>query len=127
MALNRILLHGRLVKDVELRTIGDDVKVASFRIAVDRDRLNKNGEREADFIDITAWRGKAEFVAKYFGKGDSIIVDGRLQGDGWTAEDGSKRYSLTVVADNLYFGAPKGSGADNASEAPAADDSELPF
>ena len=127
MALNKVQLQGRLVGDVELRTINDDVKVASFRIAVDRDRKNKDGERESDFFNITAWRGAAEFVAKYFGKGDAIIVDGRLQYRTWTAEDGSKRSNVDVVADNLYFGAPKGNGGQSDNSGSLDEDDELPF
>lgn len=127
MALNKVQLQGRLVGDVELRTIGDDVKVASFRIAVDRDRKNKEGERESDFFNITAWRGAAEFVAKYFGKGDAIIIDGRLQYRTWTAEDGSKRSNVDIVADNLYFGAPKGGGNQTEDATTSDEDDELPF
>lgn len=121
MALNRVLEHGRLVKDVELRTVGDDTKVASLRIAVARDRKNKDGERESDFFDVTAWRSTAEFAAQYFAKGDPIIVDGRLQSRTWTAEDGSTRYGIDIVADNLYFGGPKSSSAEGGQ------DDALPF
>lgn len=121
MALNRVLVHGRLTKDVDLRTVGDDAKVATLRIAVARDRKNKDGEYDADFFDVTAWRGTAEFAAQYFAKGDPIIVDGRLQTRTWTADDGSNRYATEIVADHLYFGAPK-------SSSDAANNSDgLPF
>ena len=69
MALNHIDLMGRLVADPELRTIGEDTHVASFRIAVERDRKNKEtGERDADFINVTAWRGAADFLCQYFSR-----------------------------------------------------------
>ena len=107
MALNRVLLQGRLVADVDLKTVGEDTKVATLRIAVDRDRKNKDGEREADFFSITAWRHSAEFVAQYFGKGDPIIVDGRLQYRTWKDDDGNTRSTVEVIADTFYFAGGK--------------------
>ena len=81
MALNKAMIMGRLVADPEVRTIGDDVHVTTVRIAVDRDRTNKEtGEREADFLDVVAWRGTCDFLAKFFAKGDQVVVDGRLRG-----------------------------------------------
>ena len=102
--LNKIFLQGRLVADPELRHTQSGVAVASFRIAVDRDFKNQNGEKEADFINIVAWRGTAEFVTRYFSKGRMIIVDGRLQVRDYTDRDGNRRYATEVVANNLYFG-----------------------
>lgn len=136
MALNRVTLMGRLVADPEVRTVGEDVHVTTVRIAVDRDRINKEtGEREADFLDVVAWRGACDFLAKFFAKGDQVIVDGRLQSRNWTDKDGNKRYTVEVVAENLYFGgSKKGSGNQDAAttemkqSAPVQqDDGELPF
>ena len=80
MALNNVDLMGRLVADPEFRKISEETEVTSFRIAVDRDYVNKStGNREADFINCVAFRGTAKFVATYFGKGDMIVVNGRLQ------------------------------------------------
>ena len=111
MALNRVIEQGRLVADPELKTIGDDVKVASLRIAVDHDRVNKEtGEREADFFTVKAWRKLAEFVCQYFAKGDPIIIDGRLQSNSWTDGEGNKRSSIDIFAENVYFGGPKKTG-----------------
>ena len=136
MALNRVNLMGRLVADPEMRSIGEDVHVVTVRIAVDRDRVNKEtGEREADFFDVVAWRGTCDFLVKYFAKGDPIVVDGRLQSRNWTDKDGNKRTSIEIVADNLYFGGSKKSSG-NQDAAPAEmkqtapvqqDDGELPF
>ncbi len=103
--LNHIVLMGRLVRDPELRRTQSGIAVASFRIAVDRDIADKaTGQRSADFIDIVAWRGTAEFVSKYFTKGSMIVVEGRLQVRDWQDKDGNKRYSTEVVANNIYFG-----------------------
>lgn len=107
MALNRIDLMGRLVRDVELRQTNNGKPVASFTIAVDRDRKNQNGEKETDFFDIVAWNGTAEFASKYFVKGRMAIVSGRLQNREWTDKDGNKRRTAEIVADNLYFGDSK--------------------
>lgn len=124
MALNHIDLMGRLVADPELRKVGDDVSVVSFRLAVDRDRKNKDtGEREADFINVTAWRSTADFIAQYFAKGDMIVVSGRLQSRMYEDKDGNKRSAYDVVADTVYFGASK----KESSQTEAAGDDELPF
>ena len=127
MALNHINLMGRLVADPELRTIGEDVHVASCRIAVDRDRKNKEtGEREADFINVTAWRGLASFICQYFAKGDMIVVSGRLQSRNYEDKDGNKRTAYDVVAENIYFGASKKEGG-SAPEGAISPEEDLPF
>lgn len=137
MALNRVTVMGRLVADPEVRTVGDDVHVTTVRIAVDRDRTNKEtGEREADFLDVVAWRGSCDFLAKFFARGDQIVVDGRLQSRNWTDKDGNKRYTVEIVAENLYFGSAKKAAGGQDAAAPVAqqsapaqqeDDGELPF
>lgn len=124
MALNHIDLMGRLVADPELRKVGDDVSVVSFRMAVDRDRKNKDtGEREADFINVSAWRSTADFIAQYFAKGDMMVVSGRLQSRMYEDKDGNKRSAYDVVADTVYFGASK----KESGQTEAAGDDELPF
>ncbi|MEA4965901.1 MAG: single-stranded DNA-binding protein [Oscillospiraceae bacterium] len=111
--LNHIVLMGRLTRDPELRRTGSGIAVVSFRLAVDRDFAPKEGggEREADFIDIVAWRSTAEFVSKYFVKGRMAVVSGRLQMRNWTDKDGNKRTSAEVVAENVYFGDSKSGGS----------------
>lgn len=101
--LNHIVLMGRLTRDPELRYTQNQIPVASFRIAVDRD-YGRGEERQTDFIDIVAWRQTGEFVNKYFHKGSMIVVSGRLQMRDWTDRDGNKRTSAEVQADNVYFG-----------------------
>lgn len=105
--LNRIVLMGRLTRDPELRRTQSGTAVTSFSIACDRDFKSQGGEKETDFIDIVAWRGTAEFVSKYFTKGRMAIVEGRLQIRDWTDNNGSKRRSAEVIADNIYFGDSK--------------------
>lgn len=126
MALNHIDLMGRLVADPELRTIGEDTHVASFRIAVERDRKNKEtGERDADFINVTAWRGVADFLCQYFSRGDMIVVSGRLQTRTYDDKDGNKRTATDVVAENIYFGSAKREGGQSTGSTSA--DEDLPF
>ena len=103
--LNHIVVMGRLVRDPELRRTGSGVAVASFCLACDRDYNPKDGgEKETDFIDVTVWRGTAEFVSKYFSKGQMAVVSGRLQIRNYTDKDGNKRRAAEIVADSVYFG-----------------------
>ena len=134
MALNHIDLMGRLVRDPELRRTASGIASCSFTLAVDRDFKDQNGEREADFIDIVAWRGTADFVSKHFSKGRMAVVSGRLQVRKWKNKDGENRYSTEVVAENVYFGDSKNSSAPaENSVTPSADyallndDETLPF
>src|SRR5919202_2690453 len=99
--LNRVILIGRLANDPELKYTPSGIAVSSFRLAVDRQFPNSQGERETDFIDIVVWRQSAEFAANYLGKGRLVAVDGRLQIRNWVAQDGTRRRSAEVVADFL--------------------------
>ncbi len=99
--LNRVILIGRLTADPELRYTPSGVPVANFRIAVDRPFTNAAGERETDFINIVAWRQRAEFAANYLGKGRLVAIDGRLQIRQWTTQDGQRRQTAEVVADDV--------------------------
>ncbi|HCA04725.1 MAG TPA: single-stranded DNA-binding protein [Ruminococcaceae bacterium] len=101
--LNRVILMGRLVSDPELKTTPSGVNVTTFRIAVDRNYVKSGEERKADFFDIVCWRQTAEFVCRYFGKGSLIAVEGQLQSRTYQAKDGSNRYVVEVVADNVSF------------------------
>ena len=116
--LNRIVIMGRLTRDPELRRTQSGTAVTSFSIACDRDFKSQGGEKETDFIDIVAWRGTAEFVSKYFTKGRMAIVEGRLQIRDWTDNNGSKRRSAEVIADNIYFGDSKRDSAPSDYGAP---------
>ena len=102
--LNHITIMGRLVRDPELRSTQSGTNVASFTVAVDRDRAGNNGEKQTDFIDCVAWRQTGEFVSKHFHKGSMIVVSGRLQSRKWQDRDGNNRTNWEVNADNVYFG-----------------------
>lgn len=109
MSLNRVILFGRLTKDVDLRKTQSGIAVARFTVACNRQFANKEtGKREADFIEVQAWRNTAEFVAKYFSKGDAITVEGTMRNNNWE-KDGVKHYSYVVMAENVGFGGSKSS------------------
>jgi len=99
--LNVIALMGRLVADPELRHTPNGIATCTFRIAVDRNFVRAGEERKADFIDIVAWRQSAEFVCKYFHKGNMIAVNGSLQTRNYEDKNGNKRTAYEVVADNI--------------------------
>lgn len=132
--LNRIDIMGRLVRDPEMRQTGSGIPVATFTLAVDRDRKNESGEKETDFIDVVVWRHTAEFVSKYFIKGMLAVASGRLQIRSWEDKDGNKRRTAEVQADSVWFGESKRDNGMMPSPAAAPanfdvldDDSELPF
>ena len=105
--LNRIVLMGRLTRDPELRRTGSGTAVTSVTLAVDRDFKEQDGSKKADFIDVVAWKGTAEMLAKYFTKGRMAVVEGRLHLRDWTDKDGNKRRTAEVVANSVYFGDSK--------------------
>ena len=106
--LNKIIIQGRLCKDVELRKLPSGKSVASVSVACDRDFTNKEtNEKETDFIDIVAFGGTADHLTKWFSKGSMVIVSGRLQIRNWTDKEGNKRRNAEVVADSVYFGDSK--------------------
>lgn len=96
---NRTILIGRLCASPELKQTQNGVPVASFRIACDR-RYNRE---ETDFINIVAWREKAEFVCKYFQKGSAIGVEGSIQTREYTDREGNRRTAFEVVGDQFFF------------------------
>ena len=99
MAFNKVILIGNITKDVELKQTQSGTSVCSFDIAVNR-KINKD---EVDFITIVAWRQQAEFVWKYFKKGQAILVCGQIQTRSYTDKQGNKRTAVEVVADEVSF------------------------
>ena len=103
--LNRVILIGRLVADPELKYTPSGIAVAQFRIAVDRplsqEAKQQGQEKQADFIDIVAWRQSAEFASQYLNKGRLVAVEGRLQIREYVTQDGQRRKAAEIVADNL--------------------------
>jgi len=98
---------GRLTADPELKSTQSGVSVCSFRIAVDRTYQPKGQEKQTDFINIVTWRGTAEFVSRYFRKGQLVAVQGSIQTSQYTDRDGNKRTAFDVVADNVFFAEKK--------------------
>ena len=128
--LNKVILIGRLTKDPELKYSTSNVAVTSFAIAVDR-RFVKSGEqRQADFINIVAWRQTAEFICKYFAKGQMINICGSLQVRQWE-KDGVKHYATEVIADEVNFCGDKGQATQQTQPsdgfAEVEEDDDLPF
>lgn len=140
---NKVMLGGRITADPELKQTQSGIPVCSFSIAVNR-KVAKGAEQNADFFNVTAWRGTAEFVSKYFKKGSSIFVVGTIQNRSWTDTNGQKRYATDISADEVSFvdgkndaqGANDGGGAyvpDAYKQADAANyeqldpDDSLPF
>ena len=109
---------GRLTADPEVRSTPSGVSVCRFTVAVDRSYVKQGEQRQADFIDILAWRQTAEFVGKYFQKGSLIAVQGSIQ-TGSYEKDGIKRRTFEIVADNVSFCGGKNDNSGAATEAPA--------
>lgn len=127
--MNVVVLMGRVTSDIEVKKTPSDLSVARFNIAVDRP--SKQGEdKKTDFISVVAWRGTAEFVGKYFTKGQMIAIEGSIQ-TGSYEKDGVKRNTFDVVANNVSFCGSKNESKPAAQEdsllVEADDDEELPF
>ena len=106
--MNTVCLLGRMTADPELRNTQSGTAVTSFSVAVDRAYQPKGQEqRQADFINIVAWKQTAEFVCRYFHKGQRIALQGSLQSRSYTDKDGNKRTAYEVVADNVFFAESK--------------------
>lgn len=101
--LNKVTIMGRLCADPELRRTQNGIAVCNARIAVERDYADQHGERVTDFFDVVAWRGVAEFLRGYTGKGRKVVLDGRLQTRTWTDQEGCKRVTVEIVAESAYF------------------------
>lgn len=142
--LNKVILMGRLTKEPELRHTQSNIPVASFTLAVDRGYKKDDDAINADFINIVAWRGTAEFVSKWFTKGQLVAVSGRLQVRTYKDRDGNNRTATEVVADEAFFAENKRKGTEGTSyidegefaenepmqgnfEEIAGDDEDLPF
>lgn len=125
---NKVILGGRLTADPELKQTPQGVSVSTFTLAINR----KGKDTQADFINCVAWRQTADFLTKYFKKGNSVCITGQIQVRSYTDKDNNKRYATEVIADEVYFVDSKGE-----VEAPAfatqpkfeeiADDDDIPF
>ena len=140
--LNRVILGGRLTSDVELKTTPSGTFVTSFGVAVNR-RGAQEGQQQADFINVVAFKERAEFISKYFKKGSSICIEGEIQTRSWKDNSGNTRYATEVIASQVHFVDSKSEGAQDApsvipgfkvelkSDAPhfeeMSNDDDLPF
>ena len=114
--MNRIILLGRLVRDPEVRVTPTEKTVCTFTLAVDRPFASKNGQREADFINIVTWNKTAELCGNSLTKGQRALVEGRLQIRSYDGKDGNKHYMTEVIADRVEFIERKGSGRPAAGQ-----------
>ena len=114
--LNIAAIMGRLTADPELKTTQSGVSVTSFRVAVERTYVPQGQERQTDFLTVVAWRGTAEFICKYFAKGDMIAVSGSIQTRNYEDRNGNKHTSVEIVASEASF-----CGGKNKVESPAAE------
>lgn len=115
MSLNNVTLMGRLTYSPELKSTPSGVSVLRFQIACDRNYQAQGQERQADFIDCMAWRQTAEFISRYFHKGDMIGIEGSIQTSNFTDKDGNKRKSVDVVANNVSFCGSKQQSSSNSN------------
>jgi len=113
--MNRVILIGRLTDDPDVRYSDSGTTVAKFSVAVDR-RYKKDGEQSADFPRIVAFGKTAEFIEKYFRKGNRIVLEGRLQTSSYTNKDGQKVYTTDVIVDQVEFGESKAPSANNGGD-----------
>ena len=111
--INRVVLVGRLTKDPEFRTTQNGVSVATFTLAVNRNFKNKNGEQQADFINVVVFRQQAENVNNYLTKGNLAGVDGRIQSRSYENKEGQRVYVTEVLADSVQFLEPKNNNQSN--------------
>ena len=143
--MNKVILMGRLTRDVEMRQTPNGVSLARFSIAVNRRFAGKDAQQQADFINCVAWRQTGEFIARYFQKGSMIAIVGSIQTRSWDGNDGKKQYATEVIVDEAYFTGSKSenstggntdfsdSGLDNLNSqygedfATIGDEEDLPF
>ena len=116
---NLVVLTGRLTADPELKTTPNGVPVTSFSIAVNRN-YRAGEEQQTDFINIVAWRQRAEFITKYFNKGSLIGIGGSIQTRRYTDKNGNNRTAFEVVVNNAHFVESKRDGAPGAMNEPAS-------
>ena len=100
--INNVVLMGRMTGNAEIKTTPSGTSVTSFCIAVDKP-YKQDGERQTDFINIVAWKGTAEFIGRYFKKGDMIAIQGSIQTRNYDDKNGNKRTAVEVVANNVSF------------------------
>ena len=114
--MNKVILIGRLTKEPELSTTASGVAMCRFTLAVDRPYNKDSTEKQADFLPVVAWRNLAEFVSKYFHKGSPCVVVGSIRTGSYDAQDGTKRYTTDIFAENIEFVPRSNESGDSFSE-----------
>lgn len=129
--VNSVIYSGRATRDAELKSVGENSKVCTFRLASNRKIKKKNGEVEekATFIDCEVWQQRAEFASQYIKKGTQVLVQGRLETDEWTTANGDRRSKNKVYCDNVQvpFDSNRQSSDAKQPVTAASDSEELPF
>lgn len=115
-SLNKVMLIGNLTRDPEVRNTNSGQTVTSFSIATNLNWTDQNGQQQskAEFHNVIAWRKLGEICGQYLSKGIKVYIEGRLQTRDWTAQDGSKRKTTEVVAENMIILSPKAGGQGSA-------------
>lgn len=124
--LNTAAIMGRLTADPELRQTQSGNPVTSFTVAVARSSVKQGQERETDFINVVAWRKTAEFVCRYFRKGNMIAVNGSIQTRKYQDRDGNNRTAFEILADNVHFCENKSAPEVTAPKTPLVDFDSVP-
>ena len=109
--MNKVILMGRLCADPEFRQTQSGTPCCRFRVAIDRPKAKDAQQAETDFINVVAWRARAEFVSRYFSKGSRILVEGAMRNNDYTDNNGVKHYGIEVLAENVEFCESKNAGA----------------
>ena len=134
--MNKVIEIGRLARDSELRYSPSGTAICNFTIAVDRTFKNAQGEKEADFLPVVAFKPLAELCSQYLSKGKLVAVDGRLQTRNYTHKDGYKVYITEIIANEVQFLSPKDGNSSGASSSSSSslghevnldDDDSIPF
>lgn len=121
--MNKAIIIGRLTKDTEIKQTSNNSKLCSFTVAVDRKFKDKDGNKQADFINCLAWGKTAEFIDKYFSKGNRIGIVGSIQTRSYTDKDGKTVYVTEIVVDEAEFVESSGKTEDKADKP----NGEMPF
>lgn len=122
--LNKVIIMGRLTRDPDFKQTQSGIAICNFSVAVERKfKDSKTGERLTDFLECTAFRGTAEFISRYFSKGNMVLVEGNIQNNNYTDNNGVKHYSNNIMVENVSFCGGKN---ESGTAQPASEQSGLP-
>lgn len=126
MYLNKALIIGNLTRDPELKALPSGIKVCSFSVATNRVWKDKNGVKQesADYHNVVVFGRQAETCGQYLKKGQSVLIEGRMQTRSWDASDGQKKYRTEIIADRVQFGQKTGGASFGGDKTPASSDKD---